>query len=72
MDRRAVAIVLAGIAIVAISVLADPIGLGGEAGFGWKQAVGAGAGAVLVVAGALVAIRARGAAKQPPVELRMR
>jgi hypothetical protein len=51
---------IAGVALVVISALADPIGIGGGGGFGWKQVVGVIVGAVAAVLGAL-AMRGRAA-----------
>jgi hypothetical protein len=56
MSRLPQLLVLAGIAIVAVSVFADDLGIGadGAGGFGWKQAVGLGLGAVIAIAGAVI------------------
>lgn len=40
-----------GAVILILSLVADPIGIGGYAGFGWKQRVAAAVGAVLTVLG---------------------
>lgn len=62
LSRRVLGLVIAviGIALVVLSVFADPIGIGvnEEYAFGWKQALGTAAGASLVVVG-LLAWRAR-------------
>ena len=42
---------VAGAALLVVSVLADPIGVGGTDEFGWKQVAGAIAGGVLLVGG---------------------
>ncbi len=42
---------VAGAALVVVSLLADPIGIGGTDGFGWKQVAGAIVGGVGIVAG---------------------
>ena len=54
MDRRQVGYVLIGLgaALVVLSTLADPIGIGEGGGFGWKQTVGVVVGAVLAAGGA--------------------
>lgn len=49
---------LAGLALLAISLFADTLGLGGPQGIiGWKQLAGSGGGALLVFVGAWYAIR---------------
>jgi hypothetical protein len=50
--------IVLGVIAVALAALADPLGIGGNSGFGWKQGVVLGVGLVLVVVGALVARRA--------------
>ena len=40
-----------GAVILILSLAADPIGIGGSSGFGWKQILGALVGAILTVAG---------------------
>ena len=42
---------VAGAALLAVSVLADPIGVGGADEFGWKQIAGAIVGGILFVGG---------------------
>ena len=57
MSRRAMGILalVVGLALLAASLLADRIGLGGMPGvFGWKQILGAGIGLVLVVGGGAI------------------
>jgi hypothetical protein len=47
-----------GIAVLAVSLLADRIGIGSMPGvLGWKQMVGAGAGLALVAGGLMLARR---------------
>jgi hypothetical protein len=47
--------VVAGIAILAVCLLADPLGIGNSNTFGWKQIVGSLAGLVLAgLGGALL------------------
>jgi len=57
MDRTAIVLILLGIALAAVSGLADTVGLGDDRGFHYRQAIGVGVGAVLVVAGVVVALR---------------
>lgn len=40
-----------GMIVLLISLLADPIGLGGYPGFGWKQAIGLATGIVILILG---------------------
>jgi hypothetical protein len=53
MERRQVGYVLLalGAALLVVSALADPIGIGEGGGFGWKQTVGVIAGALVAAAG---------------------
>ena len=52
--RRFGAILLAlGAALLALSALADPIGIGEGGGIGWKQIVGMVVGAAAIVIGAI-------------------
>lgn len=57
MDRTAIVLILLGIALAAVSGLADAVGLGDDRGFHYRQAIGVGVGAALVVAGVVVGIR---------------
>ena len=41
-----------GVVLALVSLLADPIGLGGEPRFGWKQWLGLVAGVVIAIVGA--------------------
>ena len=61
---------LAGVLALLIAVLADPLGIGAKEGtFGWKQAVLLGLGIVLIIAGAVVALRSPdGRSEAPPAE----
>ena len=53
--RLAWLLVVIGLIVVALSALADPIGIGaGESGFGWKQATGVVVGGLVAAAGAIV------------------
>jgi hypothetical protein len=63
MSRIALAAGAVGIVLVLVSALADPIGIGGSDEFGWKQWVGVGVGAALVVAA--VALNARASRSGP-------
>jgi hypothetical protein len=61
-------LVLVGGAVLVVSLLADPIGLGSSDGaFGWKQVTGTVVGAIVLAVGAVALIRARrgGDAEQP-------
>jgi hypothetical protein len=44
-----IAILAAGVILVALSIAADSLGVGNEPGFGWKQGIGVGVGALLVI-----------------------
>lgn len=54
--KRTIGLVLliVGIAVLVVSGAADAIGLGNSPGFGYKQIVGAAAGAIAAIAGAIV------------------
>ena len=56
-SKKTIAIVLLvlGIAILAVSLLADVIGLGGSPRFGYRQIVGVIVGAVAAIAGLVLA-----------------
>ncbi len=60
MDRKLVGgvVTAAGVALLVLSALADPIGIGDDDEFGWKQTTGVIVAAVAIVAG--LALRARG------------
>jgi hypothetical protein len=49
-----------GALLVLIALFADPVGLGGQSGFGWKQGLGLVIGAVVILAG--LYLRRRGKA----------
>ena len=49
--------IVIGIALLIISLLADTFGLGGAAGFGWKQILGSVVGAAAVVAGLVLTLK---------------
>ena len=65
MDRTAIVLILLGIALAAVSGLADTVGLGDDRGFHYRQAIGVGVGAVLVVAGVVLALRRSRRAPEP-------
>jgi hypothetical protein len=53
-----IALVAIGVLVLAISLLADYIGLGsGPAEIGWKQLIGASVGLVVAVVGVVLALR---------------
>ena len=53
MDNPMLAPVVIGIGalLVLIALFADPLGLGGHSGFGWRQALGFVIGAAVILAG---------------------
>ena len=55
--NRAVVLIAFGLAVLLLSLLADPLSFGRCEGFGWKQFTGVGIGAVLTVVGAMLQIR---------------
>ena len=57
MDRTGIVLIVLGVAIAAVSGLADTVGVGDDQGFHYRQAIGVGVGAVLVVAGVVVGLR---------------
>jgi hypothetical protein len=60
-SSRRIGVVLAavGAIVLAVSALADPLGIGGADGFGWKQIVGMIVGAGVAILGVALAARAR-------------
>ena len=67
MDRKLAGgvVLVVGSVLLVLSALADPIGIGDDGGFGWKQATGVIVGGVVIVIGlALIYVR-RGEAKAP-------
>lgn len=51
-------LVVVGAVVAAVSLAADPLGIGAQPGIiGWKQWLGAGAGAVVLVLGTWLAVR---------------
>ena len=60
MNRIGVVIVAIGVIIALVSALADPIGIGNESTFGWKQGAGVVVGIVVASAGVVVSAKGRG------------
>ena len=58
-NKKTVGIVLlvVGIIVFALSLLADPIGIGGSSGFGSQQILGTIGGAIVVVVGLILTLR---------------
>jgi uncharacterized membrane protein YidH (DUF202 family) len=56
-DRTAIALIAFGLALAAASGFADTLGIGDDRGFHYRQGIGIGIGAALVVAGIIIAIR---------------
>ena len=65
MNRTAVVLIVLGIVLAFLSGFADAVGLGDDRGFHYRQAIGVGVGAVLVVAGIVVAVRESRKAREP-------
>ena len=57
MDRMGVVLIVVGVALAAAAGLADTVGIGDDRGFHYRQAIGVGIGAALVVAGIVVGVR---------------
>ena len=68
MDRGRFAWVLVAVggALVALSALADPLGIGEGGGIGYKQVTGMAVGGALVAVGVVLAVVARRATEPPP------
>lgn len=49
--RLALVIIVVGVLLAFVSLFADPLGVGGEPGFGWKQTTGLVVGVALVAFG---------------------
>jgi multisubunit Na+/H+ antiporter MnhB subunit len=62
MDRNLVGgvVTAAGVVLLVLSALADPIGVGENAGFGWLQTLGVVVGAVVAIAGLALLLLERG------------
>lgn len=56
--QRGTVMLVVGVLLVLLSAAADPLGLGGAPGFGWKQMMGVALGAVLAIVG-VVSLRRR-------------
>lgn len=65
MDRKLVSgiVIAVGVALLVLSALADPIGLGEGGGIGWRQATGMIVGGVVIVVGLALMYVRRGEAK---------
>jgi hypothetical protein len=59
MNKKTMGIIVcaAGIILLAVSLLADAIGIGGSAGFGTNQILGAVAGVVIAAGGAFFIVK---------------
>ena len=70
MNRRIIGILVAGVGLVLVvlSILADPLGLGDEDGFGSKQLVATFVGAVALVAGLALTYAPRRGEIEPGAE----
>lgn len=62
MDRNLVGglVTAAGVVLLVLSALADPIGVGDSGGFGWLQTLGVVVGAVTALAGLALLVLERG------------
>ena len=58
-SKRTISIIVlvVGIIIVAVSLLADPLGIGGSPKFGYRQIAGTVVGAVVTVVGLVLLLR---------------
>lgn len=59
-------VVLVGVVAALIAALADPLGIGGDEGFGWKQGVLLAIGILLIIAGGVMALRSPNSGTAPP------
>jgi len=57
MNRTAIVLILLGVALALVSGFADAVGVGDDRGFHYRQAIGVGVGAALVIAGIVVQLR---------------
>jgi hypothetical protein len=70
-NRVGYVLIAFGVLVALVAVLADPLGIGGEPGFGWKQAfllsvgVSVGLGGVGVMRGWFVGLGPRGRSEPP-------
>jgi hypothetical protein len=65
-ERNGFVAVGMGVLVILIALLADPIGIGGATGFGWKQIFLLALGVVVSVVGATVVARSRPSGGPPP------
>jgi len=58
MSKKTIGLVLVivGVIILAVALFADSLGIGGSPGFGWKQWIMAGAGIIVALVGAGLAL----------------
>ncbi len=59
MSKRTMGVVLVvlGVVMLVVSLAADMIGIGNQAGIGWKQILGAVVGVIIAVGGVWLALR---------------
>ena len=65
MNRTAIVLIVLGIALAFVSGFADTVGVGDDRGFHYRQAIGVGVGAVLVIAGIVAQIKSSRSATKP-------
>ena len=65
-ERNGFVAVGMGVVVILIALLADPIGIGGHDGFGWKQVVLLVLGIVVSIVGATVVARSTPSGGPPP------
>lgn len=65
-ERNGFVAVGTGVIVILIAILADPIGIGGSTGFGWKQIALLALGAVVSIVGATVVARSTPSGGPPP------
>jgi drug/metabolite transporter (DMT)-like permease len=69
MDRLGLTLIVLGVVLALASGFADTIGIGDDRGFHYRQGIGVGVGAVIAIAGVVLAVRRRpgqpGAAPPP-------
>ena len=58
MSKRTIGfgLIALGVVIAVVSLAADVIGIGNQAGFGWKQQLGTATGVIVVLVGAWLAL----------------
>ncbi len=52
-----IALIVVGVIVLALSLAADALGIGGSSGIGWKQLVGGGIGLLIALAGVWLTAR---------------